>query len=88
MLHLGVADSLLENDRSRLEKVFATDEATGRLKAAWEVKDQVSVLLFRTSFLEDTELAKERLEELVQAWISTGNNQAFADHQERIWQWR
>lgn len=66
MLLLRAGDTLEDNARDRLQKVFATDDPTGKLKAAWEVKEQVRVLL-RTGSLEDAELAKERLEELVQA---------------------
>lgn len=66
MLLLRAGDTLTENARARLDKVFATDDPTGKLKAAWDVKEQVRVLL-RTGSLEDAELAKEHLEELVQA---------------------
>ncbi|WP_315914420.1 ISL3 family transposase [Arthrobacter sp. lap29] len=64
MLLLRAADSLSEAATSRLEKVFATDDPTGKLKAAWDVKEQVRTLL-RTGSLEDAELAKEDLERLV-----------------------
>ncbi len=48
-----------------MEEVFTADDPTGKLKAAWEVKEQVGVLL-RTGSLQDAEVARERLEELVQ----------------------
>lgn len=66
MLLLRAGDSLSCNAHARLQKAFATDDPTGELQAAWEVKEQVRVLL-RTGSLEDAELAKERLDELVQA---------------------
>lgn len=66
MLLLRAGETLTENARARLENVFATDDPTGKLKAAWDVKEQVRVLL-HTGSLEDAELAKEHLEELVQA---------------------
>lgn len=66
MLLLRAGDTLSGNVRDRLQKVFTTDDPTGKLKAAWEVKEQVSLLL-RTGSLEDAELAKQHLEELVQA---------------------
>ncbi|WP_449372217.1 ISL3 family transposase [Arthrobacter psychrolactophilus] len=65
MLLLRAGDSLSDNARARMENVFATDDPTGKLKAAWDVKEQVRVLL-RTGSLEEAELAKKRLEELVQ----------------------
>ena len=66
MLLLRAGDTLAENARARLEKVFVTDDPTGKLKAAWNVKEQLRVLL-RTGSLEDAELAKKHLEKLVQA---------------------
>ena len=65
MLLLRAADSLSDQAAARLEKVFATDDPTGKLKAAWDVKEQVRVML-RTGSLEDAQLAKEHLERLVQ----------------------
>ncbi|WP_279325098.1 transposase [Arthrobacter glacialis] len=64
MLLLRVGDSLSDQAKARLEKVFATDDPTGKLKAAWEVKEQVRVLL-RTGSLEDAEPAQEHVEDLV-----------------------
>ena len=48
-----------------MEKVFATDDPTGKLKAAWDVKEQVRALL-RTGSLEDAAQAKDHLEHRVQ----------------------
>ena len=64
MLLLRAGDSLSDQARARLEQVFATDDPTGKLKTAWDVKEQVRTLL-RTGSLEDAELAKDRLEYLV-----------------------
>ena len=64
MLLLRAGDSLSEQAKARLETVFATDDPTRKLKAAWDVKEQVRTLL-RTGSLEDAELAKEELERLV-----------------------
>lgn len=64
MLLLRAGDSLSEQAKARLETVFATDDPTRKLKAAWDVKEQVRTLL-RTGSLEDAELAKEELEGLV-----------------------
>ena len=57
MLLLFAADSLSAPARSRLEKVFATDGPTGRLKAAWDVKEQVRAPL-RTGSLHDAAAAR------------------------------
>ncbi|MDJ0316232.1 ISL3 family transposase [Arthrobacter sp. H35-MC1] len=64
MLLLRAGDSLSDQARARLEQVFATDDQTGKLKAAWDVKERVRTVL-RTGSLEDAELAKEHLEYLV-----------------------
>ncbi|WP_258067298.1 transposase [Arthrobacter sp. GMC3] len=64
MLLLRAGDSLSGSARARLEKVFATDDPTRKLKAAWDVKEQVRTLL-RTGSLENAQLAKEKLERLV-----------------------
>jgi hypothetical protein len=45
--------------------VFATDDATGKLQAAWLVKEQVRTLL-ATGSLADAAAAKDRLKELVE----------------------
>ena len=65
LLLLRAGDTLTESARARLETVFTTDDPTVKIKAAWEVKEQVRTLL-RTGSLEDAELDKEGLEELVQ----------------------
>ena len=64
MLLLRAADSLSEPARARLETVFATDDPTGKLRAAWDVKEQVRFLL-RTGSLDDAAAAKDQLEHLV-----------------------
>jgi hypothetical protein len=64
LLLLQAGDSLSDRAKARLEEVFTTDDPTGKLKAAWDVKEQVRTLL-RTGSLGDAELAKEHLEYLV-----------------------
>lgn len=66
MLLLRAGETLSENAVARLEKVFTTDDPTGKLRAAWDVKEQVRILS-RTGSLEHAELAKGHLETLVQA---------------------
>ena len=62
---LRAADSLSEPARARLETVFPRDDPTGKLRAAWDVKEQVRILL-RTDSLDDAAAAtKVRLEHLV-----------------------
>ncbi|AIY00839.1 hypothetical protein ART_1240 [Arthrobacter sp. PAMC 25486] len=52
MLLLRASDTLSDQARAKLEKGFATDDPTRKLKAAWDVKEQVRTLL-RTGSLED-----------------------------------
>lgn len=59
MLLLRAADSLSEAAKARLKKAFATDDPTWKLKAAWDVKEQVRTLL-RNGSLEDAKLAKDQ----------------------------
>ncbi|MFQ4149919.1 hypothetical protein AAGW05_14710 [Arthrobacter sp. LAPM80] len=63
MVLLRAADSLSEPAKARSEKVFTSDDPTGKLKAARDVTDQVGTLL-RTGSLENAELAKDHLEKL------------------------
>ena len=50
----------------RLKNVFAVDDATGSLRAVWQVKEQLRALL-RGGSLEDDAAPKTQLEELVKA---------------------
>ncbi|WP_246263138.1 ISL3 family transposase [Arthrobacter mobilis] len=50
----------------RLAGVFATDDPTGKLQAAWEVKEQLRLVL-RTGSLEGAAAAKQKLHGYVQA---------------------
>jgi transposase len=63
-LLLKGAENLSERARNRLEVVFAVDDPTGRLEAAWKVKEQLRVLL-RTGSLAEAATAKTELERLV-----------------------
>jgi len=65
-------ERLSDRARNRLEVVFAVDDPTGRLHAAWEVKEQLRTLLGAGS-LEDAAAAKTRLQELVER---TGQSEA------------
>ncbi|MBG6226784.1 transposase [Arthrobacter sp. CAN_A2] len=63
-LLLKGAEKLSDRARNRLEVVFAVDDPTGRLEAAWQVKEQLRVLL-RTGSLADAAAARTELERLV-----------------------
>lgn len=65
MLLLRASGTLSDNAHAKLQQVFATYDPTGKLKAARDVREQLRVLL-RTGSLEDAELARDRLEELVE----------------------
>ncbi|BAS11984.1 transposase [Arthrobacter sp. Hiyo8] len=60
----------------RLNTVFATDDATGKLQAAWLVKEQLRTLL-ATGSLADAAAAKDRLQVLVE--------QAAQPETNRLW---
>lgn len=64
LLLLRAYDGLSAQAREKLGKVFTIDDPTGKLKDAWNGKEQVRTLL-RTGSLEDAELAKHNLERLV-----------------------
>jgi transposase len=64
MLLLEADENLSERGRHRLTGVFDTDDPTGKLKAAWQVKEQLGTLL-RTGSLEDAAAAKTTLADLV-----------------------
>ena len=66
MLLLRAGDTLSDKAAHRLAEVFAADDPTGKLQAAWKVKEQLRVLL-RTDSLADAAAAKEDLKVLVEA---------------------
>jgi transposase len=57
--------TLSDRARDRLSTVFTTDDATGKLQAAWLVKEQLRTLL-ATGSLADAAAAKDRLQALVE----------------------
>jgi transposase len=76
MLLLRGGDTLSCRAALRLEEVFAVDDPTGTLEAVWKVKEQLRVLL-RTGSLEDAEIAKAKLEELVTAAARPETNRLY-----------
>jgi transposase len=64
-LLLRAGETLSDRGSDRLSQVFDLDDPTGKLKAAWNVKEQLRALL-RTGSLEDATAAKKRLQELVE----------------------
>lgn len=75
-LLLRAGDTLSDRARDRLSAVFATDDVTGKLQAAWQVKEQLRTLL-ATGSLADAAAAKDRLEALVE--------QAAQPETNRLW---
>ncbi|MDR7159813.1 ISL3 family transposase [Arthrobacter sp. BE255] len=63
-LLLRAGDTLSDRARNRLSNVFDTEDATGKLQAAWLVKEQLRALL-TTGSLADAAAAKGRLQALV-----------------------
>lgn len=76
MLLLRGGDRLSCRAALRLEEVFAVDDPTGTLRAVWQVKEQLRVLL-RTGSLEDAVAAKTKLEELVKAAARPETNRLY-----------
>ena len=64
-LLLKGAEKLSQRARNRLDVVFTVDDPTGRLEAAWKVKEQLRALL-RTGSLAEAAAAKTELERLVE----------------------
>jgi transposase len=75
-LLLRAGDTLSDRAQNRLSTVFATDDATGKLQAAWLVKEQLRALL-TTGSLADAAAAKDRLQALVK--------QAAQPETNRLW---
>jgi len=69
-------DTLSTRGRARLEEVFATDDPTGELGAAWGVKEGLRLLLATTT-LQAARDARTRLEDWVEA--------ADTDETRRLW---
>src|SRR4051812_44584178 len=65
-LLLRAGDTLSKAGLDRLTDVFLKDDPTGKLQAAWAVKEQLRLLL-RTGSLEDAAAAKEKLHGYVEA---------------------
>ncbi|WP_255708079.1 transposase [Pseudarthrobacter sp. L1SW] len=63
-LLLRAGNTLSDRARDRLSTVFTTDDATGKLRTAWLVKEQLRALL-ATGSLADAAAAKDRLHALV-----------------------
>lgn len=63
-LLMTAGERLSDRAAARLSDVFYTDDPTGGLKAAWDVKEQVRALL-RVGSLKDAQRAREKLQELV-----------------------
>ncbi|WP_245703278.1 ISL3 family transposase [Raineyella antarctica] len=76
MLLLRGYDTLSPRGRARLEQVFATDDPTGELGAAWGVKEGLRLLLHTTT-LQAARQAWTRLEDWVEA--------ADTDETRRLW---
>lgn len=64
LLLLRASETLSDRARNRLQTVFDVDDPTGKLKAAWDVKEQLRALL-RTGSLADAAAAKDTLQRLV-----------------------
>lgn len=60
----AAGDTLSDRGRDRLSTVLSSDDAPGKLQAAWRVKEQLRALL-ATGSLGDAAAAKDRLQALV-----------------------
>ncbi len=65
LLLLRASESLSDRARNRLQTVFDVDDPTGKLKAAWDVKEQLRALL-RTGSLAAAAAAKDTRQRLVE----------------------
>ena len=65
-LLLRAGDTLSKAGRDRLADVFGQDDPTGKLQAAWNVKEQLRLLL-RTASLLDASAARQKLQVLIEA---------------------
>lgn len=64
-LFLRAGDTLSDRARNRLSTAFTTDDAPGKLQAAWLVKEQLRGLL-TTGSVADAAAGKDRLQVLVE----------------------
>lgn len=64
-LLLKGAEKLSTRARNRLDVVFSVDDPSGRLEAAWRVKEQLRALL-RTGSLAEAAAARTELQRLVE----------------------
>ncbi len=69
-------DTLTQRARRRLEEVFASDDPTGELGAAWGVKEGLRLVL-KTTTVEDARHAKTRLE----GWVAAADTEETS----RLW---
>jgi hypothetical protein len=65
MLLLKADENLSERARHRLAGVFAADDLTGSLQAAWQVKEKLRTLL-NTGSLDEAAAAKSAFADLVE----------------------
>ena len=65
LLLLKADERLSDRARNRLQTVFDVDDPTGKLEAAWQVKEQLRLLL-RTGSLAEAAEAKDELQRLVE----------------------
>jgi transposase len=75
-LLLRAGDTLSNRARNRLSTVFATDDATGKLQAAWLVKEQLRALL-ATGSLADAAAAKDQLHSLIEKAAQSETNRLW-----------
>ncbi|MCO4238787.1 transposase [Pseudarthrobacter sp. MDT3-28] len=76
MLLLKVNENPSERGQHRLAGVFAADDPTGSLQAAWHVKEQLRTLL-KTGSLEATAAAKTALTDLVERAAMPETNRLY-----------
>jgi transposase len=75
-LLLRAGDTLSDRARDRLTTVFTTDDATGKLQAAWQVKEQLRTLQ-ATGFLAGAATAKAQLQVLAERAAQPDTNRLW-----------